>query len=91
MSNQLSQIMEGTFNNVTNRKEDLYNERIKICRGCKLLKKDEFFGEMCNSKLWVNPETDEVSYIPKDGFQRGCGCILKSKTRVPEAQCPIKK
>lgn len=51
MSSQITQIVEGTYNNLTNKKEDLYNQRIQICRGCKLLKKDNFFGEVCNSKL----------------------------------------
>ncbi len=49
--NQLQQIAEGTFNNITNKKQDLYRERIKICRSCKLIKTDDIFGEVCNGKL----------------------------------------
>lgn len=88
---QFQQIAEGFYNNITNKKQDLYRERIKICRKCKLLKIDDIFGEVCNSKLWINPETDETSTVKKKGFINGCSCILQSKARVPEAQCPIKK
>lgn len=87
----ITQILKGTFNNITNRKEELYNDRIKICKECKLLKKDEFFGEICNNRLWLNPITDETSYIPLEGYYKGCGCILQSKGRLPEAVCPAGK
>lgn len=49
--NQLLQIAEGTFNNITNKKQELYRERIKICRSCKLIKIDEIFGEVCDKNL----------------------------------------
>lgn len=48
---QFQQIAEGFYNNITNKQQDLYRERIKICRKCKLLKIDDIFGEVCNSKL----------------------------------------
>ena len=86
----ISQIIEGTVNNITNRKPDLYRERIQICRSCKLIT-TSVFGEICNNKLWLNPETDETSNFYKDGYKKGCGCVLSSKTRVKEAHCPLKK
>lgn len=91
MTLPLKQIAEGIYNNITNKQEELFEYRISICNKCKLIKDDPFFGEVCNSKLWLNPITDELSTTEKEGFFKGCGCILSSKCRVPEAQCPIKK
>ena len=84
-------IAKGFFNNLTNREDLLYKERIAICRSCKLLKKDSIFGEICNDNLFLNPNTDEISRENKQGFFSGCGCILRSKTRVPEARCPLNR
>ena len=89
--NQLQEITEGFYNSITNKRQDLYQSRIKICRECKLLKIDSIFGEICNKKLWINPKTDEISDTKKSGFIHGCGCNLNSATRVAEHKCPIKK
>jgi Fe-S-cluster containining protein len=86
----LSQIIEGTVNNILNNKEQLYNFRISICRKCPLITSG-LFGEECNAALYVNPQTNEVSKSYKPGFISGCGCILRSKTRVVDANCPIGK
>ena len=34
-----------------------------------------------DSNLWLNPETNEVSTEPKNGFIRGCGCHILIKMR----------
>lgn len=87
----MNQIIEGTLNNMFNVKEGLFKERIEICKKCKLFKKHPTFGMVCNSKLYLNPTTDEISKTSKKGFKKGCGCILSSKTRVAGAKCPINK
>lgn len=87
----VGQIAEGFINNLTNREQSLYEKRIKICKGCKLLKIDSIFGEVCNSKLYLNPITDNISRIPKEGYKNGCGCFLKAKARVQHASCPLNK
>ena len=91
MLTQVTQIVEGTFNNITNRKEDLYSERIAICRQCPIKKDDEIFGEMCNNRRWMNPNTGEVSYIPLDGYVKGCGCKIKLKAKLKTEKCPAGK
>lgn len=48
-------------------------------------------GEICNSKLWYNPETEDISEIYKDGYINGCGCRLGAKTRLPNESCPAGK
>jgi len=62
----INQIAQGFYNSLLNREEELYQDRIKVCRCCELLKIDEIFGETCKS----------------------CGCILRSKCRVKDAECP---
>ena len=46
---------------------------------------------MCNRKLWYNVKTNEVSNKQKVGFKNGCGCRLKAKTSVINAECPVGK
>lgn len=78
----IQQIAKGFLNNLLNKEDELYKERIKICRQCKLKYNDKIFGESCNSTIYLNPITDEISKKPKEGFKNGCGCILRSKARV---------
>lgn len=87
----VGQIISGTLKNLLNRDEELYKTRISICRECKLFKIDKLFGEVCNSEIYLNPKTNEISPIPKTGFAHGCGCVLGSKCRVQEAHCPVGK
>lgn len=87
----INQIAKGFYNNATNKEQELFNKRILICRECKLLKIDKVFGEMCNARLYLNPATNETSLIALNGYTQGCGCVLKAKTRVKEAKCPVGK
>lgn len=40
--------------------EELSEKRLAICRNCPLYKED-YWGPICNSKKYINPETNEVS------------------------------
>ena len=64
MSN-ISQIAQGFFNNVFDKRKMLYDKRIKICRACPLLKIDNIFGEVCNKSLYINKE-GKTSKTSKD-------------------------
>lgn len=68
---------------------DLKQERLKICQACPLLLNK--LGGICNNKLWLNPNTDQISTVQKDGFKNGCGCRLQAKTSLPNAKCPLGK
>ena len=57
-------------------------ERIEICEECPIFNKGR-----CNSNLWINPKTDEVSTYAKIGFVRGCNCIIKIKARNKYNHC----
>lgn len=45
----------------------------------------------CSSKLWLNPETNDVSTQPQDGYIQGCGCRINAKIRVSGERCPAGK
>ena len=46
---------------------------------------------MCNSNLWLNPQTGDVRTEQENGYYRGCGCRLQAKTTLSTASCPAKK
>lgn len=69
--------------------EDLSKNRLKICYSCPLYSNK--LGGICNSKLWLNVNTGDVSTTAKTGYERGCGCRLSSKTRLANAKCPAGK
>ena len=63
-------------------KELSTNERLRICHSCPI-----FNNNKCNSKLWINPDTDEVSTYAKPGYIRGCGCLITVKAKSPLNHC----
>lgn len=62
------------------------DERLAICRKCPI-----YTNKRCNSELWLNPVTNEVSTSPKIGYVRGCNCIMPVKARNPNNHCVAKK
>lgn len=62
------------------------SERMKICKQCAL-----YNGGICNSHLYCHPLTNEVSSVPKEGYKRGCGCVIKHKVGMKYASCPLEK
>lgn len=61
-------------------------DKMNICRRCPI-----FSNDLCNSHLYLNPETNDVSDTPKDGYIKGCGCYVPSKVSLPNKHCPAKK
>jgi hypothetical protein len=86
----MKNIIKGHVNEMINSEEELYNERISICKSC-MLYKHTVLGPICNSNLYLNTETQDVSTTEKPGYTRGCGCRLNAKTRIPESSCPVNK
>ena len=87
----LTQIIDGHIKELLNQEQALYEERIKICRECKLHTKDNVLGDICDRNKWLNLGTKHLSLTKIDGYINGCGCRLQAKARLPEATCPIKK
>lgn len=85
----IGQIVKGHINELLDLNKNLSQERIQICKQCPLLSPK--FGGVCNNKLFLNPKNNDVSLIPVEGYFKGCGCRINSKTRLPNAKCPAGK
>lgn len=86
---EVGQIIKGHVNEVLGLNKDISEQRLKVCYSCPLYSSK--FGGVCNNKLWLNPNTGDVSVYPEDGYQRGCGCRLRAKTKLLNASCPLDK
>ena len=85
----VGQIIQGHANELFNINEDISKKRLKICHSCPLFYKK--YGGICNSNLWLNVNTGDVSTKKKTGYVQGCNCRLLAKTRLPNATCPANK
>lgn len=81
----IGDIIEGHANELLGLNENISEKRLQICKQCPIY--CQRWGGTCNDRLWINPETNEVSVNPKDGYVRGCGCRLPAKTTLPYATC----
>jgi hypothetical protein len=63
-------------------------ERTQICRMCPIC---ETSSNICNASLYLNPETNDVSLVEKEGYIKGCGCHLKWKIANIKSKCPAGK
>lgn len=86
---QVFDIIQGHTNELLNINEELSKSRLKVCYRCPLY--NNRLGGTCNNRLWLNPNTGDVSINEKEGYTRGCGCRLSPKTRLPNAKCPVGK
>ena len=86
----ISQIVKGHVNEVLGLNMDLSAKRMEICKMCPIY--SPRFGGTCNSNLYLNPYTNDVSNKKEDeDYIRGCGCRLSAKTTLPNANCPADK
>ena len=86
---EVKSIIHGHINEVFNINEDISKNRLKICYRCPLYSSK--LGGICNNRLWLHPNTGDVSPIQKPGYINGCACRLQTKTRLPNAKCPVNK
>lgn len=84
-------IIDGHLKELFNKEEDLSRQRVTICKSCPLYKIDSVLGELCNSKLYLNLETNQISTYPRKGYYNGCGCRIQAKSRLITAKCPLNK
>lgn len=71
--------------------EELYNERLEICRTCPL-GLETSRGLICNPRLYINKEDKtSVSKFPKVGYVRGCSCSITHKAHHEHSKCIINK
>ena len=67
----IKQIAEGFYNRLVDKEQELYKERIAICKRCAVMKVDDIFGPICSSTMYINPKDGDVSSIKKPGYNRG--------------------
>ena len=63
-------------------------KRTRICRNCSIC---DQINEICRADMYVNPDTNECSMEPKEGFKKGCGCHLQYKINNIKNKCPAGK
>lgn len=83
---EIGNIVEGHINELLGLNKNYYDERIKICVHCPLY--SLVLGGICNSKLWLDVKTGDVSPVERPGYIRGCGCRLRAKLTIPSSKCP---
>lgn len=86
---EIGNIVNGHVNELLGLNKDLSKERMKVCQKCPLYSPK--FGGLCNNKLYIDPNTNDISVNAKDGYVRGCGCRLLAKTALLDARCMIGK
>lgn len=69
-------------------KESSIEERLAICKKCPIYNPRT---DRCNSNLWYNPNTEEVSTYARIGFTRGCNCVMSIKAKNPHNHCVVGK
>lgn len=62
--------------------------RYSICEHCGIFDQDR---KVCNGDLYINPETNDVSIKPKNGYIKGCNCYIPRKVLNAQAKCPAGK
>lgn len=82
---QAGNILIGHGNELFNLNGDISQKRLNICLTCPIYSPK--LGGICNNKLWINPQTDDVRFEETPGYVRGCGCRLKAKTTIPSESC----
>ncbi len=68
-------------------KEEI-EKRKTICNHCGIYDSE---NNLCNGRLYVNPKNNDVSDKPKNGFIKGCGCLLNRKIPDMSKHCPANK
>lgn len=76
--------------NIYTRMEKFIEDRIEICKKCAIARMTEF-GLKCDSRKYLNPETNEGSFFKKDGWIKGCGCLIPVKIKNLNNHCPANK
>ena len=70
---------------------DLFSNRMAICKQCLLFKENGVWGPECDGSKWINPEGTLTSVKFKEGWTRGCGCKLNWKCKQLKSKCILGK
>lgn len=86
---QVEQIVEGHYKEITNQENELFEQRIKICKRCPLY--TDILGGICDSKKCWDIEKNTLKSFPEKNIICGCGCRLNAKLRLKNAKCVLNK
>lgn len=67
---------------------DIIQKRRQICLHCGIYNEDD---DVCKGSLYINPDNNDVSIVPKKGYIKGCGCLLNRKIPNLSNHCPANK
>ena len=45
------------------------------------------YGMKCDDRKYVSPDGKEGSFFKKDGWKKGCGCMLQFKAKNINSHC----
>ena len=62
--------------------------RYKICQHCGIF---DSTRKVCNGMLYINPDNNDVSTKPQQGYIKGCDCYIPRKVLNDNAKCPAGK
>ena len=86
---EVGQIVTGHINELLGLNKNISEARINICKKCPIYSSK--LGGICNNRLYINPENEDVSVEKLEGYIQGCGCRLQAKTTILNEHCPINK
>lgn len=66
--------------------EKFAEERLEICRNCPIMRMTEY-GMKCDDRKWISPDGKEGSFFKRDGWKKGCGCMLQYKVKNQTNHC----
>ena len=66
--------------------ENFVQKRLEICKKCALCKSTEF-GLKCDDRKWLDKVNNIASFFKKEGWIRGCGCLLSYRAAKPSSHC----
>lgn len=70
---------------------DFAKKRLAICKECLLYKNDPEKGPICNPAKYMSPDGKEISYFKKEGWIKGCGCLINFRVIQQNSKCVAKK
>ena len=70
--------------------KNFIEDRLAICKMCAIARQTEF-GLKCDDRKYLNKDTNKSSFFKKDGWVKGCGCMINSKAKNPSNHCPANK
>jgi hypothetical protein len=82
-------IVEGHVNEMLGLNKNLAEARIEICKKCPIYSTK--LGGICNSTLYLNPDTGDISLTKKKGYVRGCSCRIQAKATILNEHCSANK